>query len=161
MRAVPFTWVTAGSASVLTRCVKSMNGLAWSHPNNLGASSSKQTGAIGRNYSRCLISFSRTLVLSRNGAARIERFPNARGPISISSGCQIVDVPRSRGFFGGMKAEGFDHGIFVLVEGCTEEARQFAHDHGITILDATMIPPTSWCDGTPRSARAQSSSDCI
>jgi hypothetical protein len=57
-------------------------GLAWLQPNHRAASSSKQTGAIGRNCSRCLISFNRVLVVSRNGAARIERLPKARGPIS-------------------------------------------------------------------------------
>src|SRR5580700_1427011 len=60
IRAVPFTCVTAGSAPVVARYVYSINGLSQSHPNHFLASSRRQTGAIGRDCSRCLISLRRT-----------------------------------------------------------------------------------------------------
>ena len=50
-----------------------------------------------------------------------------------------VGVRHFREFFGGMKAEGFDHGIFVTLEGCTNEARAFADAHSIAVLDSAGV----------------------
>jgi len=50
-----------------------------------------------------------------------------------------VGVRHFRDFFGGMKAEGFDRGIFVAFSGCTNEARGFARRNGIAILEASDI----------------------
>lgn len=47
-----------------------------------------------------------------------------------------VGIRHFREFFGGMKSEGFDRGIFVTLEGCTNEAREFADAHSITVLDS-------------------------
>jgi hypothetical protein len=50
-----------------------------------------------------------------------------------------VGVRHLREFFGGMKAEGFDHGIFVTLCGYTGESKKFADENGITILNAHDI----------------------
>jgi hypothetical protein len=50
-----------------------------------------------------------------------------------------VGVRHLREFFGGMKAEGFDQGVFATIKGCTNEAREFACAHQITILGGSDI----------------------
>jgi HJR/Mrr/RecB family endonuclease len=50
-----------------------------------------------------------------------------------------VGVRHVREFFGGMKAEGFDDGIFVTLQGYSNEAREFAEAHNMKVLDGGEI----------------------
>jgi hypothetical protein len=50
-----------------------------------------------------------------------------------------VGVRHFRDFFGGMKSEGFERGIFVALSGCTNEAREFAARNNITIIEQPQI----------------------
>jgi hypothetical protein len=50
-----------------------------------------------------------------------------------------VGVCQIRDFFGGMKSEGFDRGIFVAWSGCTIEAREFADRNHVTILGSSDV----------------------
>jgi hypothetical protein len=50
-----------------------------------------------------------------------------------------IGVRQMREFFGGMKAEGFEYGIFVLISECTREAREFARQNAIKIVDGDDI----------------------
>src|SRR6185437_15215253 len=85
-RAVPSTWTTAGMRSRhsdRTRCTKSMYGLGYTPSKRSANRSARTIGAIGRNCSRPLTLFIRTVVSRSPGWARSERCPSARGPYSL------------------------------------------------------------------------------
>jgi hypothetical protein len=50
-----------------------------------------------------------------------------------------VGIRHVREFYGGMKAEGFDQGIFVTLQGWSFEAKEFALNHGINLVDEAGI----------------------
>jgi hypothetical protein len=50
-----------------------------------------------------------------------------------------VRIRDLREFFGAMKVEGFDQGLYVTLQGCTRDARNFAEEHGIKILDSYEV----------------------
>jgi hypothetical protein len=87
MRAVPSTCTTAGMRRrqpSSTRWVKSMNGLGSGPPSKSSwARSARTIGATGRNCSRPLTSFSRSVFSGSRGSASRLRCPSARGPYSL------------------------------------------------------------------------------